>query len=53
MRIIHDRKSSYMHLGAGEGDTGAAESAGEWMTQRRKETERDGGAGTGDKETIR
>lgn len=45
MRIIHDRRSSSVRLSASEGDTGAEESASEWMTERRKETERDWGVG--------
>ncbi len=56
MRIIHDRKSSNMHLSSGEGDTGAEESVSEWMTERRRETEREGAKTepkTRDKETIR
>lgn len=51
MHIIHDRKSSTMHLGSGEGDTRAGVSATEWMTEKRRETE-EGVSKTRDKETV-
>lgn len=40
MRIIHDRKSSNMHLSSGEGDTGAQEWENEWVNDRKKEGDR-------------
>lgn len=47
MRIIHDRKSSNMRLGSGEGDTGRRECR--WVNDIKKEEDRGrGGWGGGD-----
>lgn len=42
MCVIHDRKSSNVHLNSGEGDRGPKGSMSEWVADKRWTAEREG-----------